>query len=274
MSGPPPDELTDERLSCTHALPILVDGAARLGFTIDGALQTQFVEYCVLLSRANRRMNLTALRAPEQIMRGLFLDSLTIPWAIRDRENPGSETLRLVDVGSGAGIPGIPIKLIQPSRNLVLVESIGKKAEFQRDVSRGLGLCETQVVPARAETAGRDLELRDSAMLCTARAVTSLPTLIEWCAPLTAAGGLLCFPKSSGIDEEIVAAEAAARALKARLEAVVTVPPDVGVGENRVIVLYRKLGATPDAYPRREGLAKSQPIGRAVRASPHGRQSR
>lgn len=252
---------SDQRGDCARALAELVEGARHLGLELGPAAQETFARYCQALSDANTRFNLTAVQSPGGIMRTLFLDSLTAvpalpPWLKeRNRES------RVVDVGAGAGIPGLPLKIVFPWWELALVESVGKKARFLEATVTELGLAGVTVVPRRTEELGGERGWRDAADLCLARAVAPLPTLLEYCAPLVRAGGLLALPKSGEVAEEVAAAEAAARALRVRLRDIVPVSAALNLGEHRAIVVYDKVGATPAGYPRRTGLARSRPIG-------------
>lgn len=250
---------TEAAPDCSAAIAMLVEGAAPLGIRLDVEQRALFVRYCALLRAVNREMNLTALRLPEQIMTGLFLDSLTIALALRAVDTPRHTSLRVVDVGSGAGVPGVPLKILFPRWELTLIESIGKKAAFLTHLVQRLDLPNVSVAAARAEVLGADPAYRDRADLCVARAVANLPTLIELCAPLVSAGGLLVFPKSGDVEREVASAGEAADRLKVRFELLVPMPG--GERRSKVLVVLRKVEKTPPGYPRRVGLAKSRPIG-------------
>jgi 16S rRNA (guanine527-N7)-methyltransferase len=191
-------------------------------------------------------------------MTTLFLDSLTLLPAIRDRLDL-TAPLRVVDVGAGAGFPSLPLEILFPHWDLTLVESVGKKAAFLRQVAAELGLNRVTVLNSRAETAVSP-GLRDSADLCLARAVSALPSLVELCAPFVRPGGILLFPKSGAIEKEIRASDPAAARLGCRLSGVVPVSDSLHLGEGRVLIVYDKVRSTPAAFPRRVGLAQSQPI--------------
>lgn len=273
--------MKDQTDGCKDALAELVTGAEQIGIHLTARQQDQFVRYCTMLARANASFNLTGARSPTDILRTLFLDSLTIgpflPGWLTAANAPTHSAV--VDVGSGAGVPGIPLKILYPHWTLSLVESIGKKARFLGTAVEELGLEGVSVLPRRAEELGREPRWRDSADLCLARAVAQLPTLLELCAPLVRPGGVLAFPKSGDIEREVSSAAVAARALKTTYSRVAPVPADLGLSEDRVVVLYEKLGPTPPGYPRRTGLAKSKPIGQPARgkpprgASPGGRRN-
>jgi 16S rRNA (guanine527-N7)-methyltransferase len=168
--------------------------------------------------------------------------------------------LKVVDVGSGAGVPGIPLKILNPHWRLALVESIGKKCAFLQDTLASLGLADVRVLQGRTEEFGRSPEWRDQADLCLARAVAPLATLIELCAPFVRPGGSLIFPKSGNVDAEIKASLAAQTTLNARHLRTLSIPESIGVGNCKLVLEFRKSGRTPPGYPRRVGLAKSRPI--------------
>lgn len=246
----------------------LAADAARLGIELNRRQLKQFQSYCALLLQANQRLNLTALKTPTGVMRTLILDSLTIADALLPDLKGMNGPIRVVDVGTGAGVPGIPLKILFPRWSMLLVESVLKKAKFVREVAEALDLADVSVAHARAEEVGAMAQHRDAADLCLARAVSALPSLLELCAPLVKVGGLLVFPKSGDVKMECDSAEPAARALKVRLQQLYLVPDNVGLGKNRFVVVYRKSGSTPSAFPRRVGLATSRPIGSEVAAEP------
>jgi 16S rRNA (guanine527-N7)-methyltransferase len=241
------------------ALPALIDGACAIGVQPTPEQIDLFVRYGAFLLERNRVMNLTAIRTPEGVMTTLFLDSLTVLLAVPEdqREAP----LTLCDVGAGGGFPGLPLRIVCPAWRVRLIESVAKKARFLEETVAYLGLTNVDVVSERAEVAGGNPVYRDDADLCTARAVASLSVLVEWCAPLVRPGGRLLFPKSGGLSEELRASTVAQRALNVTYEQTVQVPPDLGVGEGRAIVRCTKQGPTPQRFPRRTGLARTQPLG-------------
>jgi 16S rRNA (guanine527-N7)-methyltransferase len=247
-----------------RASELLKTGAHFLGIDLVPDQLQKFVHYCEILCQANAQFNLTALRTPEDITLGLILDSLTMISVIESIEERAhfTQEIAVVDLGSGAGIPGIPLKIMRPRWKIALIEATRKKAAFIEGAARELVLEEVTVLARRAEEVGRMSEWRDRAELCLARAVAPLAALVELSAPLVRQGGWMIFPKGKGAYEELVGAEAALRALRAELDQVVPIPAELGLGEQRVVVCLRKTGPTPSSYPRRSGLARSSPIGR------------
>ncbi len=253
--------MADDPSDCQSALPLLVRSSREAGIHLTEDQTRIFALYCRRLRAANERINLTAMRSPSQIISGLFLASLLVSLAFPPELLDKKSDLKVVDIGTGAGIPGVPLKILFPRWTLTLIESVGKKARFLDDLISELPVGATRVRNERAETAGRDPILRDAANLCLARAVAPLPTLIEWCAPLTAPGGWMAFPKGAEIDTELNSARSAAAALNVKLLRVVPLPDSPGLEAPGVVVLYRKTDLTPSGYPRRVGLAKLRPIG-------------
>ena len=202
----------------------------------------------------NLSVNLTAIDDPEQVRIKHFLDSLSCLCVMGDL---GAG--RLVDVGTGAGFPGLPIKILYPSLRLTLIESVGKKADFCRHIVRTLNLEGVQVVRQRAEAAGHMDEHREAYDWSLARAVAVLPVLSEYLLPLTRVGGAMIAMKGESAPAETHAAEHAIRLLGGHVRKLVpiTLP---GVAEQRFLVVIDKVAATPGGYPRRVGIPAKKPL--------------
>lgn len=202
----------------------------------------------------NARFNLTAIRDPQEIHIKHFLDSLTCLLALRD-----TPVDRLVDIGTGAGFPGIPLKIVYPKMQLTLVESVGKKAEFCRHVVNILELRGVQVLQERAETLGMDSSYREQFDWAVGRAVAVLPVLTEYLLPLVRVGGSMLAMKGENAPAEAHAAERSMRMLGGHLRQLipVTLP---GVVEERYLVVVDKIAATPQGYPRKVGLPARRPL--------------
>jgi 16S rRNA (guanine527-N7)-methyltransferase len=202
----------------------------------------------------NTRFNLTAIRDPHEIHIKHFLDSLTCLMAIRE-----SPIEQLVDIGTGAGFPGIPIRIIYPKMRLTLVESVGKKAEFCRHVVNILELQGVEVVQERAETLGQNPSYRERFDWAVARAVAILPVLAEYLLPLVRVGGSMLAMKGENGPAEAHSSERAMRVLGGHLRQLipVTLP---GVAEERYLVVIDKVAATPNGYPRNVGVPAKRPL--------------
>jgi 16S rRNA (guanine527-N7)-methyltransferase len=202
----------------------------------------------------NTRFNLTAIRNPQEIRIKHFLDSLTCLLAMRD-----TPTERLIDIGSGAGFPGIPLKIIFPKMQVTLVESVGKKADFCRHIAKSLDLEGMEVLQERAEVLGQSPAHRESYDWAVARAVAVLPVLAEYLLPLVRVGGSMLAMKGETGPAEVHSAENALRLLGGQLKQLVpiTLP---GVAEERYLVAIGKVAATPLVYPRRVGVPARKPL--------------
>lgn len=213
-----------------------------------------FERYETELRTWNARFNLTAIDDPRQIRIKHFLDSLACALVLRE-----APVERLIDVGSGAGFPGLPLKICFPAISLTLVESVGKKAEFCRHVVKTLGLEGVEVVQDRAEALGQMRQYRERYDMAVARAVAIMPVLAEYLLPLVRVGGLMVAMKGENAPAEAHTAEYAFRMLGGHLRRLVPVALP-GVAEERYLVVVDKAAATPPGYPRRVGHPARQPL--------------
>lgn len=204
----------------------------------------------------NQKFNLTAIRDSESIRTRHFLDSFSCVLAWTLRANPPNS---LIDVGTGAGFPGIPLKILYPNLKLTLVESVGKKAMFCQHIVRVLGLDHVEVVKARAEDVGQDPAHREQYDWAVARAVANLNILSEYLLPLVKLGGTMLAQKGESGPAEAQSAEKAMKLLGGTLRELVMVNLP-GVAEDRYLVLVDKVAATPPDYPRKAGIPAKQPL--------------
>lgn len=225
-----------------------------LGIRLTNRQIAAFERYEQELLDWNTRFNLTAIRESGGIRTKHFLDSLTCLLAWRDNP-PGS----LIDIGTGAGFPGIPLKIIYPSLNLTLVESVGKKAAFCRHIVKELGLERVEVLQARAEALGQQSSRRERYDWAVARAVANLPILAEFLLPLVRVGGAMLAQKGESGPAEAQAGENAVKVLGGRLRQLVRVHLP-GVAEDRYLVIIDKIAAAPPNYPRRVGVPAKKPL--------------
>ncbi|MFZ3080017.1 MAG: 16S rRNA (guanine(527)-N(7))-methyltransferase RsmG [Bellilinea sp.] len=213
-----------------------------------------FKKYEEVLLEWNKNINLTAIRDGEGIRSKHFLDSLTCMLVWRDRPPE-----RLIDIGTGAGFPGIPLKIIMPRLQLTLVESVGKKLEFCRHMVEVLGLENVTCLQARAEELGLAREHREKYDWAVARAVANLPVLAEYLLPLVRVGGGMLAQKGETGPAEAHKADRAIHVLGGRIKQLIPVLLP-GVTEERFLVVVDKVSATPPGYPRRVGLPAKRPI--------------
>ncbi len=203
----------------------------------------------------NRHISLTAIRDVEGVQVKHFLDSLTVLLAW-ERQSPPSH---IIDIGTGAGFPGLILKLLWPSAQVTLVESVHKKAEFCRHMVRELGLTRVTVLAERAEAVGQNPTHRQSYDLAVARAVARMPILMEYLLPLVHLNGFVLAMKGESAPAETQAAENAIQILGGKLHKLIHVALP-GVVEERFIVVVNKIARTPEEYPRRTGLPVKNPI--------------
>src|SRR5688572_6212439 len=202
----------------------------------------------------NQKFNLTAIRDTESIRTKHFLDSFSciLAWKTSPPE-------QLIDVGTGAGFPGIPLKILYPNLKLTLVESVGKKVKFCQHIVEVLGLEQVKVIQARAEDLGQDAQHREEYDWVVARAVANLHVLSEFLIPLARVGGNILAQKGESGPAEAQSAEEAMRLLGGKLKQLIPVHLP-GVADDRYLVVMEKVAATPPKYPRKPGIPMKQPL--------------
>ncbi len=219
------------------------------------------VTYRELLFRWNQRFNLTAVREREGIDSRLIGDALRLLPALDAELEARDHRVRLIDIGSGAGLPGLVLKIARPEIDITLVDATNKKIQFVQNVITELGLARARTVHGRAEDLGQHIDYREQFDIVTARGVASLPILVELTLPLLVVGGACLFPKGADMDEELDEGRRAAEVLGGRIESAELLP---GIESEPVTRLIRgiKMSPTPGRYPRRAGLPKEEPLGR------------
>ena len=244
----------------TDRLDPLRSEASRLALELDAEAESRFGRYLDLIEAWRVRAGVTAIRDADTIQERLFGESLALLVALREAGIlPAGESPAIVDIGSGAGIPGIPMHIADPSLALTLVESHGRRCEFLETAIDELALDGVAVRRMRAEEAGRDPELREGFDLAVARAVAPLPVLVEYALPLLRPGGLLAAPKGSRASDELSEAEAAIETLGGH----VLTPLPLSLPEGavaQIVVLVRRSGPMPERYPRRPGIPSKRPL--------------
>jgi 16S rRNA (guanine527-N7)-methyltransferase len=202
----------------------------------------------------NKKFNLTAIRDSESIRTKHFLDSFSCVLAWKT-----SPPNQLIDVGTGAGFPGIPLKILYPNLKLTLVESVGKKAMFCQHIVQVLGLEQVEVIQARAEDLGQNSRYREKYDWAIARAVANLRVLSEYLIPLVRLGGGMLAQKGESGPAEAQSAEEAMKLLGGKFKQLIPVHLP-SVAEDRYLVVVEKIAATPPKYPRKPGIPMKQPL--------------
>jgi 16S rRNA (guanine527-N7)-methyltransferase len=240
-----------------QAIRALVDGAQGLGVTLAERHLSAFAACHRELIEWNRRFNLTAITDPEGVYVRHFLDSLSCLKAL-PRAELGAGA-RIIDVGTGAGFPGIPLKIVCPGACLTMLEATAKKVSFLEHLVHILGLEQVTVLHARAEELGREPAHREQYDWAVARAVAEMPVLAEYLLPLVKVGGGMLAQKGERAAAEVQEAATAIRTMGGHVRRLVQVELR-GLAETRYLVAVDKIAATPDRYPRRPGVPSKRPI--------------
>lgn len=237
-----------------YDLSRFLDGLKELQIVLTDDQLQAFLIYYEMMVEKNKVMNLTAITEYEDVVEKHFLDSLSLVKAI-----DLSGKMTVLDLGTGAGFPGIPLKIAFPKLNLVLMDSLNKRIGFLDEVIMKLGLKEIHAVHGRAEEMGRKTEYRESFDLCVSRAVANLASLSEYCIPFVKKGGSFVSYKSGEIEEELKQADKAIRVLGGRLREVTGFRlPNTEMA--RSLVVIDKVKSTPKTYPRKAGTPSREPI--------------
>ena len=241
-------------------LSTLVRGARQLGVELNARQLDLFERYLRLLQVARSRVGLTSVTGYEAVQQRHFLESVALLPALRQvglLAAGGRE--RVLDLGAGAGLPGLPLKIAVPGLSLTLLEATARKAAFLRETVVDLALERVEVLAARAEDLARQPERREAYDLVLARAVAPLPTLLELALPFIRVGGALAAPKGSRAAQEVSRSERALDLLGGRMLSVapLAVP---GAQHPPRLVLVGKVASTRDTYPRRSGIPSKRPL--------------
>lgn len=230
----------------------LIIQAKKIDVILDEEQIQKFYKYMELLLEWNEKINLTAIVEPHDIILKHFVDSLTICKELQKNKT-------LADIGTGAGFPGIPVKILRPNLDITLIDSLNKRVNFLTMVIEALKLEKIIALHGRIEDFGKNKKYREKFDYVTSRAVANLSTLSEYMIPLVKIGGKCICMKGSNIDEELKNAEKAIKTLGGKIEKVDTfLLPDTDMGRN--IILIKKEKATPNKYPRKAGTPAKEPI--------------
>ncbi len=230
----------------------LIEKSKKIGVEINEEEANKFYNYMNLLLEWNEKINLTAITAPNEVILKHFVDSITINKYIEDKNT-------IMDIGTGAGFPGIPLKIINKDKKFTLVDSLNKRINFLNEVSKELKLENIECIHARAEELAVNSNYREKCDIVTSRAVARLATLLEYMLPFVKVGGKCICMKGANIEEELEEAKKAIEVLGGEIEVVERFClPDTDMERN--IVVIKKVKNTPNKYPRKAGMPSKQPI--------------
>ena len=238
----------------TYNLEKFLKGLEELQIELSDNQIQQFIRYYEMLVEKNKVMNLTAITEFDEVIEKHFLDSLSLI-KVYDLKKEVS----VMDMGTGAGFPGIPLKITFPDLRMTLADSLNKRILFLQEVIEELGLKEIEALHARAEELGKNKEYREKFDLVVSRAVANLSSLEEYCVPFVKIGGNFISYKSGKIDEELAQAENAVKILGGKVQDVVKFPL-MDTDMDRSFVVIKKMKPTAKKYPRKAGLPAKEPL--------------
>jgi 16S rRNA (guanine527-N7)-methyltransferase len=236
----------------------LIEGAGKLGIEFSARQVKQFELYYQELIEWNKKINLTAITDYYSVQVKHFLDSLTITLALPGKEVERSD-FNIVDIGTGAGFPGVPLKILLPQPRLILIEPTTKKTAFLHHIIHKLELENIEILNNRAEEAAHLSLYREQFALVLSRAVALLPALVELTLPFCRIGGKFIAQKKGEVDQEVNRAEKAIATLGGKLDQIKKMELDE-FDDARYLVIIDKIYQTPNKYPRRPGVPKRRPI--------------
>lgn len=237
-----------------HGKELLINGIKELGIEITNRQVEQFLKYYEMLVETNKVMNLTSIVDLDEVIVKHFIDSLLVVKTI-----DMNKFNTMIDVGTGAGFPGIPLKIMFPNLKVVLLDSLNKRLKFLDSIIDELQLTDISTIHGRAEDIGKDIEYREKFDVCVSRAVANLSTLSEYCIPFISVGGEFISYKSEFSEEEKRGAEKAINLLGGSIKKSVIV--ELPYSEiNRSFIFIDKKNKTPNKYPRKAGVPSKKPI--------------
>ena len=234
---------------------LMVKESDRENLTLTDEQISQFFQYYEMMIEKNKVMNLTAITEMEDVIVKHFIDSLSLVRAIGDM---GEKPYKVIDVGTGAGFPGIPLKIAFPELEITLLDPLNKRVKFLDEVIGELKLEKICAIHGRAEDCGRDETYREKYDLCVSRAVANLSTLSEYCMPFVKKGGYFIPYKSGKLEEEMKTGQGAVKKLGGAIEDIVTF--QLPNSDERTLVKIRKISETSKKYRRKAGMPGKEPL--------------
>ncbi len=226
--------------------------AAEIGICLDDTALSRLDKYAEMLIETNKTLNLTAITEPDEVLYKHFIDSLSLLTVINLKENA-----KVIDVGTGAGFPGVVLLIARPDIQITLMDGTNKRLNFISSVLDEIGLS-AEILHSRAELAGKDAKYREKYDLATARAVANMNTLSEYCLPFVKVGGVFAPMKAAKADEELDLAKGAVKLLGGEIEEVCRLNIQ-NCGE-RCIIITKKISQTPPKYPRASAQISKKPL--------------
>ena len=233
---------------------ILVKGAEKIGIVLSEKQQQQFETYYDYLVSQNEVMNLTAITEYEEVLTKHFLDSLFLAKTMKDFDGK-----KVIDLGTGAGFPGLPLKIFDESLDVTLMDSLNKRINFLNEVIDALELDGIETVHSRAEDLGKNKDYREKYDICISRAVANLATLSELCLPFVKVGGYFISMKGPKAEEELSCAKKAIKLLGGEFEEIKNYAIDETDFDHNLVII-RKVSSTPSKYPRNAPKPAKEPL--------------
>lgn len=230
----------------------IISKLKKINVNINEEIGEKFYKYTELLLEWNKKINLTAITDLDDIILKHYVDSLTINKYITNNN-------RIIDIGTGAGFPGIPLKLLNKEKEFILVDSLNKRVKFLEEVVNQLNINNIEVIHARVEDLSKNNKYRENIDIATSRAVANLSTLLEYMLPFVKINGVCICMKGPKISEEINGAKNAIEILGGKIEKIENINlPDTDIERN--IVIVKKIRPTPNKYPRKAGMPAKEPL--------------
>ena len=230
----------------------IISKLKKINVNINEEIGEKFYKYTELLLEWNKKINLTAITDLDDIILKHYVDSLTINKYITNNN-------RIIDIGTGAGFPGIPLKLLNKEKEFILVDSLNKRVKFLEEVVNQLNINNIEVIHARVEDLAKNNKYRENIDIATSRAVANLSTLLEYMLSFVKINGVCICMKGPKISEEINGAKNAIEILGGKIEKIENINlPDTGIERN--IVIVKKIRPTPNKYPRKAGMPAKEPL--------------